>query len=158
MQELPHTLPEVPQDGTADRVELTTTTPTDLAVPGPPGPGDLQHLADQSVEVLGLYGQITTLVQHHLTQLTQTAEQLRLELASETAEVGRLQAERTDLAHELETLRHERDSLREELETMVQTGLSRRRELAAEIEQLERARQTAPPGDPARRRRWWQFW
>src|SRR5689334_22994628 len=137
MQELPHMLPEASLSDSQDGADVDVAS-TDLAIPETTEPGDLQRLAGQSVEVLDLYGQITSLVQQHLTQLTGTAERLRADLSAETAQVASLQAERIALQQELDTLRSERDHLRQDLETMVQTGLARRRELAAEIEQFER--------------------
>jgi septal ring factor EnvC (AmiA/AmiB activator) len=156
MQELPHALPDVPRPDTQDGG--TVRAPAELAVAQPRPPGELTHLADQSVEVLDLYAKITTLVQHHLGQLNLTAEQLRDELATQTAQVANLQAEQTGLQQELDTMRQERDTLRQELEDLVRAGLERRRELAGEIEQLERAREEATQRQAAARRRWWQFW
>jgi predicted nuclease with TOPRIM domain len=162
MDELPRTLAEeVSADVAAGPSEMEPQPPqangTALANRSDMVQTDLQRLAGQSVEVLSLYGQITGLVQQHLAQLSETAERLRQELDLETERVTSLRAERSALQDELSTLRGERDNLRRDLETMVETGLARRRELAAQIEELERAREATPQA-PSIRRPWWQFW
>jgi peptidoglycan hydrolase CwlO-like protein len=142
---------------------------------------DLQQQADRSIEMLGLFSQITGLVQRNLGQLSETAEHLLLELQQADLHLAGLRAQRAELERELERLRLERDSLRHDLERLVEHGLERRRELAAEIEQLEQAKQQhqrqTPPSPPATsgnpatpvfarsptapdrpRRAWWRFW
>ena len=132
--------------------------PQSLATPEAHPASDLQRLTGQSAEMLSLYGQITTLVQQHLAQLAETADRLRVELDRETDRLGELRSERDALDRELDTLRTERDSLRQDLERMVENGLARRRELAAQIEQLERSRPQPSETHTPATRPWWRFW
>jgi hypothetical protein len=111
--------------------------PTTAAPLAPYSAVEWQHLAAQSVEVLELYSRTTSIVRRHLSELGELTARVQLDLQQDSERVLALRAERVQLEDEVEMLRHERDVLRVDLERIVESGLTRRHQLAQEIAQLE---------------------